>query len=273
MRRLTDGAPLWSEPLKRIRSLAVSDDRQRILAAAEADKGSIIRVWDAASGKRLLDQRAESKGGEAVFDRIRADTPLVLFGSVFGIPEGLPRRCRPEDLGPVVRPRGRVTAGSQRVVGLAFSRDSGRVADRPSARRAHRPGSAVRPDEPDRRRERRTRGLQQLGDLLAFGGRSIRVFETESLRVVAQVDVMRQARRVEFRSDDAVLAVDSFPDGGPRGAYTAVAVEAIGRAGRCVPGDADRRGNQAVAAAVSGFCRAVAVRGSWKARVAPLTMR
>ena len=55
------------------------------------------------------------------------------------------------------------------------------------------------------------------GDLLAFGGRSIRVLETESLRVVAQVDVMRQARRVEFRSDDAVLSVDTFPDGDPRG--------------------------------------------------------
>jgi hypothetical protein len=55
------------------------------------------------------------------------------------------------------------------------------------------------------------------GELLAFGGRSIRVLEAESLRVVAQVDVVRQSRRVEFRSDDAVLAVDSCPDGDPRG--------------------------------------------------------
>ena len=125
--RLSDGMPLWSEPLKRIRSLAVSDDRQRILAAADADKGSIIRVWDAASGKRLLDQRTESRGGEAVFDR-SGRYAAVLFGSVFGIPEGLP-------LGGGLKiwdvSSGREALSlpeSQRVVGLAFARDSGRVA-------------------------------------------------------------------------------------------------------------------------------------------------
>jgi WD40 repeat protein len=216
VRRLSDGAPLWSEPLKDIRSLAVSTDRQRILAAAEADNGSIIRVWDAMSGKRLLDERQESMGGEAVFDR-SGRYAAVLFGEVFGIPEGLPQGggLKIWDLS-----SGREALSvpeSQRVVGLAFTHDSNRVAivlqqgglivqDLQSGQMKRTVGASVGPV-----------AFSSSGNLLAFGGRSIRVLETESLRVVAQVDVMRQARRVEFRSDDAVLAVDSFPDGDPRG--------------------------------------------------------
>ena len=79
------------------------------------------------------------------------------------------------------------------------------------------------------------------GDLLAFGGRSVRVLETESLRVVAQVDVIRQARRVELRSGDAVLAVDSFPDGDPRGLTQLLRwkpLDVLGDACRVMPIDA-----------------------------------
>ena len=49
------------------------------------------------------------------------------------------------------------------------------------------------------------------GDMLAFGGRSIRVLETESLRVVAQVDVMRQARRVESAPTMGSWPSTAFP--------------------------------------------------------------
>ena len=240
VRRLTDGAPLWSEPLKRIRSLAVSDDRQRILAAAEADKGSIIRVWDAASGKRLLDQRAESKGGEAVFDR-SGRYAAVLFGGAFGIPEGLPRGGGLKIWDVSSGREALSLPESQRVVGLAFAHDSGRVAivlqqgglivqDLRSGQMNKTVGASVGPV-----------AFSSSGDLLAFGGRSIRVLETESLRVVAQVDVIRQARRVEFRSDDAVLAVDSFPDGDPRGLTQLLRwkpLDVLGDACRVMPIDA-----------------------------------
>ena len=176
----------------------------------------IIRVWDAASGKRLLDQQAESKGGEVVFDRSGRYAAAAVRLRV--------RHSRRTPAGAGLKiwdlSSGREVVslpGSQRVVGLAFSRDSRRVAialqqgglivqDLQSGQMNRTVGASVGPV-----------AFSSSGDLLAFGGRSIRVVETESLRVVAQVDVMRQARRVEFRSGDAVLAVDSFPDGDPRG--------------------------------------------------------
>jgi hypothetical protein len=55
------------------------------------------------------------------------------------------------------------------------------------------------------------------GRLLAFGGRSIRILDTESLRIVAQVEAMEGTRRIQVRSADLVLAVESFPPGNRRG--------------------------------------------------------
>jgi WD40 repeat protein len=216
MRRVAGGSSLWSESLEDITALAVSDDRQRILAAAREGDGSVIRVFEAASGQRLLDQRVEMDVGEVVFDR-SGRYAAARLGSGLGVPEGLPQGTGLK-IWDVSTGREVVSLPeSQKVVGLAFSHDGGRVAvvlqqgglivqDLVSGQASKTVGASAGPV-----------AFSSTGRWLAFGGRSIRVLETNSLRVVAQVDVIRQARRVEFRSDDRVLAVDSFPDGDPQG--------------------------------------------------------
>lgn len=214
---LTGGArTVWSTPLRSIGAVTVSGDGRFVAAAEQGESTGTVRVWQADTGTRLFEQRMDAEIGGLIFDPA-GRTLAVLVGRHTEVPTGLP-----QGVGVTVwevSSGRRLTAipQAERVVAVAFSDDGSRLAavDQRGALVLHDLGSGesrsvVLP-------QAGPVGFSRSGQWLAAGSRSIRVLETATLRTAAQFDMAEDARRLDFRDGDRVLAVETVPPGDERG--------------------------------------------------------
>ena len=213
---LPTGSPAWAAQLRSITALTLSEDRRLVSAADHANSGSTVRVWEVGSGKQIFEQKVDARIESMEFDR--ASRYLVAaLGDQPVVPSGLPLGVGLK-LWDVSSGREALSVPEiEKVVAFDFSQDSTRFAH------VSRNGGLTVHDLSSGEARKTVAAnpgpvaFSASGRWIAMGSRSIRILETSSLRPVSQLEFGLDARHIEFRSEDRILAVNGFEPGDARG--------------------------------------------------------
>jgi WD40 repeat protein len=206
----------WSAPVEWPAAVTISEDQQVIAWADGRDKQFTIQARETSTGQPLFERKVETEVKKLYFDRAHrflvasvGEQPVVPSGLPFGsgfvlwqISDGKEITTVPE---------------TDYVIAFEFSADGSSFA-------AINRDGRLRVWDLDSGAVTRT-VLRNPGPLafsastkwIAAGSGSVQILDRTSLRPVAQLDFPADARRIEFQSEDRVLAVTGFQTGDTRG--------------------------------------------------------
>jgi WD40 repeat protein len=207
----------WSVPVEWPTAVTISEGRQVITWAEGRDKQFTIRVRETAAGSPLFERKVEAEVKRLYFDRTHrflvasvGEQPIMPSGLPFGGGFVLWRISDGKEIATVPE--------TDHVIAFEFSAHSFSFAavNRDGRLRVWDLASGAVTSTV----------LRNPGPLafsstspkwIAVGSGSIQILERTSLRPVAQLDFPADTRRIEFQSEDRVLAVTGFQIGDTRG--------------------------------------------------------
>jgi len=217
VRTLPAGAAAWSD-VGSLRALAVTDDMRLVAALGQAttDKPDVsLRVWDVASGNRLLERAVDAEAGglyfdasgrylavTSRFDEVPTGLPVGVALSLWDVAAGRAVVSLPKDAGIIAFGHSR-DARSFATVGTSDTLQVWDLSTGTSRQTVTADPGPV--------------AFSTTGRWLAVGNQSVRVLDVATLSPLAQLDLGGEIRAIEFQADDAIIAALRVDSGETRG--------------------------------------------------------
>lgn len=245
LRRVPEGTTLWSVDVGAVNALALSADSGRLAWAASRPEAR-LGVIDVADGRTVLIRSPPHPAGELLF--MGAGRFLVALNVDGSVPEGLPLGAGLTLLDLSAGTATLTLDRAEQVIAVAASNDDRRFAA------LGRAGDLRLWDPASGRLLAKTvvadvgpLAFSARGDWLAAGRTSIVVLKTGTLQPVSQVDLVGEARLIEFDADGRQLAVKRFvnnEDAGTVELHDWRSSDLLAEACRRLPSDAVRQWRQ-----------------------------